>query len=151
MPLEVCMKVAKIILSSAIVLFLYNITYACSCAATPSPRQALKEAKAVFVGEVVSKEVFEVKDEYGVQPVVRVKFIVSRVWKGVEGTEVIVNTSGYNPACGFNFEKGKKYLVYAYPDRWKLNVFETNICNRTKELRSAARDLRVIGRGSELK
>ncbi len=125
--------------------------YACSCAATPSPRQALREATAVFTGEVISKEVFEVKDEYGTQPIVRVTFAISRIWKGVKGAEIIVHTSGWSPSCGFSFEQGKKYLVYAYPDRWKLNVLETGICNRTKELNGAARDLRAIGRGSEPK
>lgn len=123
--------------------------YACSCAATPPPRQALKEATSVFVGEVISKEIFDVKDEFGTQPVVRVRFAVSRIWKGIEGVEVVVHTSGYEIACGFNFEKGKKYLVYAYPDRWKLGVLETGICNRTRKLESAAKDLRAIGKGTK--
>jgi hypothetical protein len=123
--------------------------HACSCAATPPPLRALIEAKAVFVGEVLSKETFEVTDKFGTQPVVRVKFAVSRVWKGVEGAEAIIHTSAYEPACGYRFEKGKKYLVYAYSDRWGLGVLETGICNRTKELRDAATDLRAISKGSK--
>ncbi len=123
--------------------------YACSCAATPAPRQALKEAKAVFAGEVISKESFEATDKFGSQPVVRVKFSVGRVWKGVAGAEAVVLTSGYEPACGYHFEKGKKYLVYAYPDRWGLGGLETGICNRTRGLAEAARDLRAIGKGSK--
>ncbi len=123
--------------------------YACSCVATPPPRQALREAKAVFVGEVISKEIFEVTDKFGTHPVVRVKLAVSRMWKGIEGTEAIVHTSGYGPACGYHFEKGKKYLVYAYSDRWKLGVLETGICNRTREIEDAAKDLRAIGKGSK--
>jgi hypothetical protein len=36
--------------------------YACTCGATPHALQALKEATAVFVGEVISKEILDVKD-----------------------------------------------------------------------------------------
>jgi hypothetical protein len=124
-------------------------TYACSCAAAPTPRQALREAKAVFIGEVISTEVFDVKDEFGTQQVIRVRFAVSRFWKGVEGAEIIVHTSGHEMSCGFHFEKEKKYLVYAYPDHWKLGVLETGICSRTRELAQAAKDLRVIGQGNK--
>ncbi len=140
-----------IALSVILILSYGRNSYACSCMTAPPPRQALKEAKAVFVGEVISKEVLDVTDQYGTQPVVRVIFSVSRKWKGVEGTEAIMHTSGWNPACGFRFEEGKKYLVYAYPDRWKLNVLETGICNRTVEIENAKKDLRALGRGSELK
>ena len=127
--------------------FFAQSAYACSCAVTPSPRQAVREARAVFVGEVIAKEDFETTDKFGTQPVVRVKLTVSRVWKGVAGAEAVVLTSGFEPACGYRFEQGKKYLVYAYADRWGLGGLETGICNRTKSLAAAARDLRAIGKG----
>lgn len=130
--------------------FFYDFAHACSCMMTPPPRQALKESKAVFTGKVISMETFDVKNNFvGTEPVVRVKFLVSRTWKGVQDAEAEVYTSGFNPACGFNFVKGKEYLVYAYPDRWKLDVLETGICNRTAEIKKAKKDLRAIGKGIE--
>ena len=142
-------KIALVLTLSLFPAFFAQDVYACSCATTPPPRKALREAKAVFVGEVISKEVFEVTGNFGAQEVVRVKFAVSRVWKGVAGAEAVVLTSGYEPACGYHFEKGKKYLVYAYPDRWGLAGLETGICNRTRGLAEAARDLRAIGKGGK--
>ncbi len=130
-------------------LFEAQTAYGCSCAPAPSPRRALREAAAVFVGEVISKEVFDIKDEFGTQPIVRVRFRLSRIWKGVEGSEAVVHTSAFEPACGYTFEQGRKYLVYAYPDHWKLGVLATGICNRTRRIESAAKDLRAIGRGRE--
>lgn len=124
-------------------------TNACSCAAAPPPRQALREAKAVFIGEVISTEVFDVKNGFGTQQVIQIRFAVNRFWKGIEGSEAIVYTSGHEMSCGFHFERGKKYLVYAYPDRWELGALETGICNRTTEIANAARDLRAIGKGSK--
>lgn len=138
-----------IALCAVLILLSTGNSYACSCLPAPAPRQALKEATAVFVGEVVSKEVFDVTDQFGAQPLVRVKFAVSRTWKGIKGTEAIVHTSAWNPACGFNFERGKTYLVYAYPDHWKLNALATGLCNRTVEIEKAKKDLRAIGRGRE--
>ncbi len=98
----------KIILALIIGFFLVlfpQSTYACSCAVTPTPRQALREAKAVFIGEVISTEVFDVQGEFGTNQVVRVRFTVSRFWKGVEVSEVIVHTSRHEMSCGFHFEK----------------------------------------------
>jgi Tissue inhibitor of metalloproteinase len=144
------MKRVLLMLMFSLFLFLSaQSVYACTCVGTPPPRQALKEATAVFVGEVISKKIFDVKDEFGALPVVRVRFAVSRIWKGIEGGEVVVLTAESEDACGYNFEKRKKYLVYAYPDPWKLGVLETGICNRTRKLESAAKDLRAIGKGTK--
>jgi len=142
----------KVILALALgffpFLFAQSVS-ACSCAATPTPRHALREAQAVFMGEVISTEVFDVKDEFGTQQVIRVRFAVSRFWKGIQGSEVIVHTSSHEMSCGFHFEKGKEYLVYAYPDHWKLGALETGMCSRTREVTAAAKDLRAIGKGNK--
>jgi hypothetical protein len=67
----------------------------------------------------------------------------------MEGGEVVVLTAESEDACGYNFGERKKYLVYAYPDRWKLGVLETGICNRTRKIESAAKDLRALGKGTK--
>ena len=151
-PRGLWIKMKKIILVMILSLFpvlFAQSAYACSCAVAPTPRQALREAKAVFIGEVISTEVFDIKDDFGTQQVVRVRFAVSRFWKGITDSEAIVHTSSHEMSCGFYFEKGKKYLVYAYPDRWKLGALETGICSRTREVTNAAKDLRAIGKGNK--
>jgi hypothetical protein len=57
---------------------------------------------------------------------------------------VIVVTGRGGGDCGYRFEVGARYLVFAYGDDAKL---ETNICQRTKELAQAAEDLKLLGKG----
>lgn len=106
---------------------------ACTCVQQP-PARAFKWATAVFVGEVI--EITE--GDY----VVEVRFKVERSYKGVKRQQIMVTTSRNSEGeCGFKFDKGRNYLVYAYGKR---EMLDTDMCTRTRALDDAQEDLAVI-------
>ena len=120
--------------------------FACTCASPyPTPslktqvRTALSEARAVFSGKVL-----EVTDDPQALSVV-VRLRVERVWKGSPGREVRLVTGRGGGDCGYSFEVGGSYLVYAYESG--AGGLGTNICQRTARLSEAAKDLQVLGKG----
>ncbi len=124
----------KIIFSIFACAFLFVLSasdvFACTC--TPLPKnitikRQVKEAYAksslVFVGEVV--EIVDVSDNF----FVTVRFRVEKTWSNKEiQKEITVSTGRNDGMCGYSFEAGKKYLIYAFGDG---NNLETNICTRT--------------------
>ena len=108
---------------------------ACSCAPPPAPKVALKNASAVFSGEV--RKITTSKKDY----IHTVEFKVLKSWKGVKGKTVKVTTALDGAACGYGFTKGEKYLVYANGGQ----PFRTSICTRTKSLNRAAADIKELG------
>jgi hypothetical protein len=101
--------------------------FACDCIAPPEPPEALKKSDAVFVGKVTSIA-------RGNSHWRSVTFEVEKTWKGVEGKSVHVVTRLNSAACGFSFEDGKSYLVYANfvgGDGPDAKTLSTNICTRT--------------------
>lgn len=120
--------------------------FACTCGA-PNPNQSLKrqvtaalsESRAVFSGRVL--EVTDNPEAFGVV----VKLRVERHWKGSPPLEVRLFTGRGGGDCGYRFEVGERYLVYAYGPR--ASELSTNICQRTAKLSEAAKDLRVLGKG----
>jgi hypothetical protein len=124
-----------------ILMFLPAKTYACSCAYQPDPKKALEEAHVVFSGKVLDIK----QGVYGWRNAVRLH--VEKGWKGVDQTEIIVLTNaGGSPSCGFNFQVGKLYLVYAYlSNETGTEQFHTSTCSRTVSLSSAQSDLEQLG------
>lgn len=105
--------------------------HACSCVAPRSPCDSYGTASAVFVGTVISGE----RGAF--------KFSVEQAYSGVSGTQVEVFTGIGGGDCGYHFETGRRYLVYAYLHKDKLG---TNICTRTKPFEIAREDLAFLGR-----
>ena len=103
---------------------------ACSCAAPGSPCESYGSASAVFVGTVIS----ESQGAY--------KFSVEQSYSGVSGTQVEVFSGTGGGDCGFFFQTGRRYLVYAYRHQDQLG---TNICTRTKPFEAAREDLAFLG------
>ena len=96
-------------------------TFACSCAPRDqTANEDFQKATAVFTGRVLS---VQRKDNF-----VTVKIAVQKYWKGKVSNEIKITTAKDSAACGFNFEVGKDYLVYATETNGKLS---TNICSRT--------------------
>jgi hypothetical protein len=114
--------------------------YACSCIAPPPPKDALKTASAVFSGKVTA-----IVDAGDHEKAVTIE--IKTKWKGVEkAKEVVVYTANNGAACGFGFEKGKSYLVYANMlKRGEDKVLGTNLCTRTAALDAAAKDIKELG------
>ncbi len=117
--------------------------FACSCVMPGTVAEEVERADAVFAGTVVSV----VGSEYRayVFPDVEVTFTVEEYWKGVFSNPVIIHTGQGGGDCGFGFEEGKEYLVYAYAD--ENDNLHANICSRTALLSDAEKDLSVLGNG----
>jgi hypothetical protein len=75
-----------------------------------------------------------------------VKLRVERSWKGPSCTELKVETGRGDGDCGYPFEVGKSYLVYAHKDG---EVLRTNICTRTRPMDIAEEDLTALGAASQ--
>jgi hypothetical protein len=118
--------------------------YACSCVDRPSPAIALQKSAVVFAGEVLSirkKGLNLFGAEYDEHPI-RVAFRVTEIWKGADADRLTVRTS--MSTCGFDFDVGRQYLVYAYESPEGL---ATGICTRTADLAKASDDLAALGKG----
>lgn len=103
-------------------------SYACSCVVTPEPlkkqiQNSYSGADAVFSGEVV-----EIKESPTDKYSVIVKFKVADSWKGELSQEIMVTTAKDSAMCGYSFEVGKKYLVYASGLPNNLSAYN---CSRT--------------------
>ena len=69
-------------------------SFACQCTSRPSVYEAFDEAKAVFIGEVLTKDNVKIEGDY--QRLQKVKVINGL--KGVKDKEVIIN-SGSSKIC----------------------------------------------------
>jgi hypothetical protein len=126
-----------------------SVGLACTCG-LPYPNKTLKQqvieahknSEAVFSGKVI--EIIENPQVFYVV----VKFKVQRSWKQTSTNEVTVLTGRGNGDCGYHFEVGESYLVYAY--KYNESEVGTNICQRTARLDDAAKDLKVLGKGKRL-
>ncbi|KAI9015504.1 hypothetical protein DFJ74DRAFT_709436 [Hyaloraphidium curvatum] len=113
---------------------------ACSCLRPPPPRESLKQSSAVFLGKVTA-----LHDTGPDGFRLTVDMDVSRIWKGVDSQVVKVMTTSNSAACGVNFEKGTRYLVYANAQDDGLWA---NLCSRTAREKDAADDLKELGPGA---
>lgn len=110
--------------------------YACSCIMPGTPQEEMVNAEAVFSGKVL--EIEEVNYGYDVT------LEVLEVWKGVDRSIVQVHTGMGGGDCGFNFEEGKEYVVYASSGEGEL--LEVYICSLTGLL--AESDTESLGDGT---
>ena len=116
----------------AVLLFGAEEVFACSCLARDESKlvgqtvsEDFRQATAVFTGRVL-----QVGRKNNAQNV-SVKLAVQKRWKGKISNEVKIITAADSAACGFNFEVGNIYLVYAAETNGKLS---TNICSRTAQV-----------------
>lgn len=125
--------------------------WACDCDVPPAAA-AIDGSAAIFAGEVTSLR--------GLGPNVSgastlaVTFAVSRVWKGdMQPTTTIFTAAGGTPICGYEFEEGQEYLVYARLAGTTLRYtqpitgLEVSFCSRTQPLANATADLAALGDG----
>ena len=115
----------------------------CSCRLPPPPQEALAQADAVFVGLVQESVAQDVESAPGSR--VAVTFSVLRSWKGVEEPSVTVYTGANTAVCGYPFDVGRRYLVYATVS--DPGMLATNMCTRTAEEDAAQSDISALGPG----
>ena len=136
----------------------------CSCAPPDAPRIALDSSAAVFRAHVVALEdrpiplpdlsAFHGKARQEAEWVylrqalerLRVTLAVTQVWKGDVAHQIDIYTPNECCICGFPFELGKEYLVYAHG--LPSGRLGTTICSRTRSLSRAREDLDALGPGA---
>jgi hypothetical protein len=109
--------------------------FACSCAYERSIKEELKTSEEVFAGKVLGiKEERELSIEFSPTTFLpshkSVLFEVTKSFKGVTQSQILIKTMLHEAACGYDFQVGKEYLVYA--NELRPEFLETNICDRTK-------------------
>jgi len=75
-------------------------------------------------------------------PVLQVNFSVSRWYRGGQHSPVRVETGLGGGDCGFPFQKGKQYLVYAYKD--DADRLSTGICTATASVEDSRSNLAYL-------
>jgi hypothetical protein len=119
--------------------------YACSCMPPGTPLETLAAATAVFAGEVLGIEApGPVNGVISSADPVKITFQVQTVWKGPVQTVLTLTTPRDDASCGYRFEIGRSYLVYAFGHESDL---ETHLCTRNAPFAEAAGDLSALGAG----
>ncbi|HEX3525695.1 MAG TPA: carboxypeptidase regulatory-like domain-containing protein [Thermoanaerobaculia bacterium] len=132
---------ASTVSALALFLFLPWTASACSCSFGPGadqPCAAYQEADAVFAGKVTGSSIVRGKPPHRV-----VHFAVLEGFAGATGTTIEINTGLGNGDCGYEFETGRSYFVYA----WHIEnrALWTGLCSATKKLAEAQSDLAFAG------
>lgn len=125
---------------------------ACSCAGSASPCDSFGAGSVIFAGTVkqrssVTSEPFTVRNLNGgteqlTESLYEFVLSVAEPIAGVDEAEISVRTATDTAACGYPFEMGKSYLVYA--SRGPDGKFHTGICSRTRPLDAATNDLALL-------
>jgi hypothetical protein len=125
-----------VVVFAGLILVLHASAIACSCLESAAPAEELKSSAAVF-----SAKVREIKRSAGN---VEVGFKVIKQWKGNGRPAQVVFTASSSAACGYTFQRGESYLVYAGEDEDGRLV--TSHCRRTAKLKDAGRDVKELDR-----
>ncbi len=120
--------------------------HACSCGMPGLPVVERDAAVAVFSGRVLRVDVRGGEVTSSADPV-WVGFQTYSVWKGPALSTLVVSTARETASCGYPFEVGQEYLVYA---RGTWDALEVSLCSRTRTLSTAGEDLAALGPGTVL-
>lgn len=114
--------------------------YACSCLMPSDPLTSLEESDAVFRGTVTAVNAGD-----DVSSNTTVVFQVEEIWKADNVVKLeSIETAGDSAGCGYNFEVGNEYIVYASDVE---GVYSTSLCSRTTLVADAAEDIAALGQG----
>jgi hypothetical protein len=130
----------------SLLFFTAEVAVACTCKGVRlSTKEAVRQERdnsyAVFSGTVTEV------DRAGKVLPMKVTFEVERAWKNVDAGEVMIGTAPWGGACGYPFEVGERYLVYAGGTDGK-NLW-VSTCSRTGEFGESGEDLKVLGAGKK--
>lgn len=119
---------------------------ACSCIPELDVALALDQSDAVFAGRVVGLQLtsrlsWDPSVSFATEDLV-VRVAASSWWKGAPNVYATVYTAFTCCACGFSFEIGESFLIYA---DLVDGVLRTSTCTRTSLLSAASEDLVVLG------
>lgn len=119
---------------------------ACSCAPPGTPQEELNRSDAVFAGQVESIQDSLTSGFMGPGQDYDVTFDIMRVWKGPETDTLKVKTSSSSASCGYSFQEGEDYLVYANEEyQVEDGDLTVSLCSRTASLENAEQDVAALG------
>lgn len=123
--------------------------HACKCVQPGTPSEEIEKFVAVFAGRVVSVEHSFDPNAAAVGPGDRttIGLEVSTVWKGAVHEDMYVTTPPTGGSCGFAFEEGREYILYAHDSPYDDGGYSVSICSRTALLSEAQADLDAFGDG----
>src|SRR5690242_14340431 len=130
-------------------LLMCPVARACDCALDPTPCMAFTHTAVIFAGRVSRISNIEVSLKSG-DPKIRypqrsVTFEVLKAYRGLQAKTVDVSTGEGGGDCGYLFERGREYLVYANPNPDTVSL-STGICQRTRLLSEARDDIDYLSR-----
>ena len=137
-------KAKPIFFAVAFLVLSSKIAVACSCVGVPSVAEAFGESKVVFSGTVIARL------RYGV------RFKVEKAWKGLSSDEIYIYTGNLRNSCDPWFEKGERWLVYAwdtqlYADEQSTAPISVELmahgCHRNTLSENTAEDFKELGTG----
>jgi hypothetical protein len=131
----------------ALFVFMQMKALACSCPDMGGTMKQkinwrLKDDKAIFVGKLIS-----INDESADGDRL-IKFQVERFWKGALTEEITIATENDRSSCAYPFEKEKTYLIFVNTYNDKLY---TGGCIPNREISRATEELKILGKGKNLK
>ena len=117
---------------------------ACTCVSSDAGKsverqvlEARKQSKAVFVGRV--REIITPDEPSSISVI----FQVQTGWKGISSGGIAILT-GRKGTCGYRFQLGEVYLVYAYQS--SITHLGTSTCQRTQSFHADIIDLKFLGK-----
>lgn len=140
MPLVLIAALLTVIGLGALGAFGSEKAYACSCAMFEGYADALETSSHVLDATVVA-----VKEKN--QQELDVTLSVAAVWKGEAEHEMQVVTASNSASCGYHFEAGKRYAVFANAYDGELHV---SLCSATSELFDDSPIFEELGQPKEL-
>jgi hypothetical protein len=119
---------------------------ACSCYVSVAEDGRATSAEVVFQGTVMAEPEPESVDPLNNYVYsYRYQLRVDRYFKGRMGRDLEIISEESGAGCGYPFESGRSYLVYAdFADDGSLGV---SLCSITRPLESAGQALALLGNG----
>jgi hypothetical protein len=100
---------------------------ACTCIAPGTDDEETRRADVVFVGTVTN-----ITEPKPGQPNTAAMLAVETAIKGTQlNTTLTVDSPAASNLCGFHFERGKRYKVFAYKDH---GVLTTHVCTASRQI-----------------
>lgn len=133
------MKNFKIIfISTLLILFGRQISFACRCYTPPPPCYAFSQSDAVFIGTV--KEIKFISDEF---PPKKIRIAVNKNYKGITSEEVFTETG--TTSCDFEgYKENQKLLIYGALYEKDKTFFSTSYCSRSTAFSEDLVDLEFL-------
>lgn len=132
-----------LVASLALIVVLFATSHeaqACSCLPPGPVAQEFERADAVFIGSIARARQ---EDRFFV-----IAMEVKSSWKGVEEGEIELRTAQDTAACGYPFEYGKAYIVYASKSDGELWA---SLCSRTRLLQGGEDEVRALDEVAKVK